>query len=473
MRRMDLEDKKTIIISMSSGIIARNFLLVPDGFLFHARKIFNTIVLVVPQSTQEFYRNKIADKQVVIETIGDNNHTYENNSSIKKIFTFFYTYLLFGENAKRLAWEGVYFASRPKDTWSGRFSYPLKWFIGNSFGRSNWVRTRLVPFIDTFIHREEYFNDLFLIYKPDLVFTPNVEKWQDICLIREARKRDIPSVGMPGSWDHLPKRYRPLHPDILLVNTSTQKIEAVTYQSYSEHSVKIVGVPYYDAFVHTEYIKTREIFCKEIGLDPDKKIIFFSSEGIYTPDDKDIAEILHAGVRNNMYGTPTQLFVRPYPAQDSEHAKFDFLNDEKDVYVDWIDNHLKRGGGDEWYPLFDDVIHFMNIMYHCDVIINTYSSISIEAAYFNRQPIGINFDGYKTRPWDMSVKRFANTVHLKNIIDTGAVRLVESENELHDTITQLLSQPVVSPMLEVLRHKMCGPLDGRTGERIVDQLKNV
>lgn len=468
-----MEKKTTILVSISSGIIARNFLTIPSGFLAHAKNAFKTIILIVPNNTGDFYKTNYADEQIIVETVPENNFQFEDNSFLKKVFSFFYTYLLFSENAKGLAWEGVYFKMRPKDTWSGRMTYPIKWVIGNTFGKSKWIRIKFVPWMDSVLHREEFYTNYFEKYKPDVVFCPNVEKWQDICLIREAKKWGVPSVGMPGSWDHLPKRFRPLHPDHLLASTYTQKNEAVVYQSYAESQVFVVGVPYYDGFVLKHLLKTRKEFCQETGLDPKKKIVFFSSESVYSPDDDDIADLLYRWVCENKIEREAQLVIRPYPGVTTEHDKFDFLQDKEGVYIDWIENKLKRTNNDAWYPSIEDISHFMNILSHSDVVINTYSSIAIEAAYFNKQAIWINFDGYKNRPWDMSVKRFSKKLHLKNILETDAVRLVESQDELLIAINEILTQEVIDPKVEILRHKMCGPIDGRTGERIATFLAKV
>ena len=457
---------KTIIVSISSGIIARNFLTIPGGFLSGIKASFKKVVLVVPESTKEHFIREFGNEQILVESVPDDNYTDENNSIPKKIFSFLYTYLLFSENAKGLAWEGVYLSKRPKDTWYGRISYCVKWLIGNTIGKSKFVRRKLIPKLDKFIYRRKFYSDLFFKYEPVAVFVPNVEKWQDICLIREARQNNISSIGMPGSWDHLPKRFRPLHPDLLLVNTYTQKYEAVQYQSYIESRVKVVGVPFYDAFSTKKFVKSREEFCNQLGLDPRKKIVFFASEGIYAPDDGDVADMLVEGILNNSFSAEAQLIIRPYPGGIGEHEKFDKFKEVEGVYVDWAENLFDKTNIDPWYPTFSDVIHFINLLFHCDININTYSSIAIEASIFRKQCIGINFDGYKERPLDMSIRRLRKKIHLQNIIETDAVDYANSKDELFEKVNKLLLCENPNPKIEVLRNKMCGPLDGRTGERI-------
>jgi len=58
---------------------------------------------------------------------------------------------------------------------------------------------------------------LFNKYKPDLVFLPDVHSIQDVTVLREAKRQKIKTIGMPGSWDHFPKRFEPLRVDKLMV----------------------------------------------------------------------------------------------------------------------------------------------------------------------------------------------------------------------------------------------------------------
>lgn len=466
------EDKKAVFISISSGFIGRNILSVPNAFFDHVKKTFDQVVLLVPEGTVDFYRAQYGDSNIVVEPVCENILKDEINTWYKKVIRFFYTFLLWNTGVKRLAWEGSYNESAPKTSWLGRRAYGVKWFIAHTFGCSRFVRVHVVTWLVGKFYKTEHYADYFKKYNPSVVFAPNIERWSDICLVREARKRGVSSVGMPGSWDHFPKKFRPVRADVLLVSTYTQRQEAIEYQSYKPSSVHVVGTPYYDAFAQKkEYVLDRKTFCHNLGLNSEKKIIFFSSEAVYSPDDGDVASMILQAINDGGIQEPAELIIRPYPGVPSEHGKFDHLDGKPGVFVDWVDAVMSnRVASDRWYPNFEQIIHFMNCLEHADVVVNSYSSIALEAAYFNKQAIWVNFDGRKERPMDTSVRRLAQIVHLNHLIETKGVYMANSEKELLQRINEVLGG-VTNPFLEVLRHKMCGPLDGRTGSRIVNFLE--
>ena len=199
-------------------------------------------------------------------------------------------------------------------------------------------------------------------------------------MIAEAKKLGIPTVGMPGSWDHLPKKYVPLRPDHLLVQNEITKKEAREYQDFREDQISVVGFPYFDIFTLKDRIESRETFLGELGFDPSRPVIVFVSSAGYAPDEGDCVEMITNVMEKGGFTKPPQLYIRTYPGVvDVEHEKFDFAQGKKDVSIEWVDPNKQFH--DPWFPKESDIIFFLNLIHHADIVINTVSSIALEASW--------------------------------------------------------------------------------------------
>ena len=141
-----------------------------------------------------------------------------------------------------------------------------------------------------------------------------------------------------------------------------------------------------------------------------------------------------------------------------EEAYRNFLNHPL-VYIDRVDNWSYR----------ENFIAFINTLRNADIIISTYSTISVEAVVFDRPLININFDGYHNRLPDESVKRLEYFSHFIHVSGTGALSNVNSEAELKSALSLYLASPdTLHREREALQRKMCFRLDGKSSLRIVE-----
>lgn len=457
---------KTIFIGIFSPNQVRNFLLSPKGVFALLKKNGLKIVLLVPHTACEQIKKDFGADNIFIEPIVVD---WKRNF-LQNLYYFISSYMNFTEGARLFAWLGVRIDVPVAD--KKRYLYPLKVFIAETIGRSGWIRTNLMLKLDNLFYRQRPHKEIFDKYNPDIIFVLDVLSVPGASLIREAKRQNIKTIGMPASWDHLPKRFEPLHVDKLLVWNEALKKEAIELQNYKEENIHVVGVPQYDIFAQKEFLWSRQEFMKKFDFDPDKKTIFFSSSSVYAPDDGDIAEILIEAMKENKFSYPVQIFIRPYPGIAIDHEKFDRFEGQKSVYLDWIEQKKIFGhSGFAWYPKFDSMVHFVNLLCHCDIIISTYSSISVEASAFLKPIININFDGSKERSFNQSVKRFKHLSHFKHVLETNGVRQIEDKNDLLKTIDDFFKNPDLNKENVIkLRDKMCWKIDGQSSQRIADRL---
>jgi len=458
---------KTIFISISTPILIRNFLLVPGGLLdiLKTQKDLK-IVLVTVKQAAEAVEHDFGGGGVIIEPVSVN----WRKTWLERAGFFFNSYL----NLTELAWLEATMGVRIDEKATRKKKYPVffKKFIAQTFGQSKWIRTKLAPKIDDWIFRRRPGKELFLKYRPAALFVPDIFGTQGLELLREAKRQGVPSVGMTASWDHFPKRFEARKPNQLLVWNETLKQEAIELQNYEPDKISVVGVPQYDLFTQKDYLLNREYFFKQLNLDPNKKLISFFSSSKRAPDDGDIVDMILRWNDEDHLASKINLYLRPYPGVVSDHEKFDRFQDKSGVYIDWIDRQRLFGdSAHAWYPTLEGMIFFMNVLYHSDVVISTYSSVSVEASVFLKPAININFDGYKTRPFEKSIKRSKFKSHFNHVFLTSGVYQAESADDLLNFINKFLQNSDANREgLIKLRDKMCWKIDGRTSRRIADQV---
>jgi len=459
---------RTIFFSVSNPFILRNFLVVPDAAPYRLLRKGIRVIVLVPRQAHDRVQKDFGDRGFIIEPIFVN---WKKNVP-QRAYTFFSSYLNMTDHQRLLAWCGI----RNDIPVAGgkKFLYPAKLAVANTLGKWDWFRNTCIAALDPLVYRERPYKELFEKYKPDLVFLPDFHNVQDLALLREAKRQKVKTIGMPGSWDHFVKRYEPVKLDTLLVWNEPVKKEAVVLQGYKEENVYVTGSAYYDLFVRREIYWPREAFCEKFGLDPRKKIIFFISRGRYTPNDGEIVDIMLKAIKNRRLVAAAQIFVRPYPGINTEHPKFDQFENEPLVYTDWIEPIKIFGhSGFAWYPTLSDVIHFVNCLYHADIVINTFSSVSIEASVFLKPIINIFFDGYEVLPFERSVRRGGDFPHFRHVDETGGIFTVSNTDELINTINACFKDPDINrKKVEALRERMTFRADGKANERIAGHIIN-
>jgi hypothetical protein len=287
---------------------------------------------------------------------------------------------------------------------------------------------------------------------------------KDQVLLNAAKKNNVRTVGMPGSWDHFGRQYMPFKSDKLLVWGEQLKEEAIKYQFYKGDNIIVTGAPHFDQYVNNDNIKERKDFFNEIGFDSDTKLIFFGTGGSYYKDSYDIIDMLVKWIDEKAFGDKTALIVRPYPGAKHEEGKFDCFRNHPKV-------HFFEGNN---WTSFAGFKAFINYLYYSDVIINVYSSISLEGAVMNRSVININFDGYQNRKAGETVKRFENLTHFSYLTKTKGVYNANSKEGLKNSIKEYFNNPKKD---EVERRKlvenMCYKIDGEVSGRIVEEILNI
>jgi hypothetical protein len=309
-------------------------------------------------------------------------------------------------------------------------------------------------------------------YRPDLVCLTRVFGWgADLPVLKAALQERIPTMLLVSSWDNLTsKGVFPARVDRLVVWNSTLADEAIRLHGYDPAHVLVAGVPQFDIYADKTQLPDREAFFRRVGGDPSKRLVTFAlSNETWCPDEFDVAEMVWKAMREGALGQPCQLLCRVHPLAFRFGQEFpERLRGLPDLLVDIPGRpgvHLDRDT-----PL-DDMKHLAATMWHSDVVINTSSTISIDAAALDTPVVCACWDGYRTLPDDKSVRRYHKYTHFKKLLSLGGVRVAHSLDEMVGHLRSYLADPVTDREGRArIVEEQCRSMDGKAGERMAEYI---
>ncbi|GEM_PF-563588 len=454
---------KKIFLNLYSTMTFRNFVVFPDGVVSKlADNPDIKLHVLIPKGSnfrELLSRYPFGKKLEVIEV----NTKMPKLNPAQKLFYFFYSYLIFTGTTRLLATFGARADAPPAG--GNRFFAPLKSAIANIFGRSKWIKTSFVPWAYKKLFSRKELADIFDRYQPDFVFLSGIAAFEDVELLAEAQRRKIKTMGMPMNWDHLNKYYIPLHPDRLLIQNQPMKKEAEEYHAYKESQIQMVGFPQFDFYITgKEHLRPRAEFMKKYGLSPNSKLILFISGSVYASGEQEILKEMRQWAKDGKLGQEVGFMVRPYPNR-ADIAKYKELEKLPEMKFFWEDTTTD----------LENIIEFMNILYHSDIVISIFSTTAIEAAIFDKPTITLGFDGREKKPEHQSVARLEKLSHFKHVLDTGGVRVARGFSDLLEFIAMYLESPEEDKekrdfLSEKMAYKVDGKASGRVAEAIVAYL---
>jgi len=337
------------------------------------------------------------------------------------------------------------------------------------FGRLGFLKpvVRKIEFL-FFKEKKKFIIDIFDKYDADLVFSTSITSCMDNIFMKEAHRRKIKTVTMTKSWDNATKMYYRFVPDYFLVQNNIIKEKLIELQDVLEDRIFVVGFPQFDWYVKKDIIKPREEHLINKGLDPSLPVIFFGSQGIWYKEDYQIALIMHKWIMENKFVKPCQMIIRPHftNVKNTPLLKLKGL-----PRVAYDDGYLTSDVfSDNWDPSIDEIIDFVNTMYHSDVVVVMLSTIALDAACFDKPIINTLFGGTYRKEKDVTDK-LANVVHYKWVFDTHGVTPVNNETDLLKAINMYLENPSINfEGRKKIKDYICNNPDGKSSEKIVSAI---
>lgn len=462
--------QKTLFITMTSNMVFRNLFFFPGSVFdrlvqtLKSRQDLRLVVILNKKDLEKystFFKDALGERCIMVPSAMPYPKTI-----LEKAFNFFYSYFIYTGTTKTLATVGMRLDEPPAGGYFKKYLAPVKIGIAKTFGRSRMMREKVVPALYHHVFKDRPFALLFDQYQPDLLFASHIFGRIDTELLAEAERRGVKTMGMVSCWDHFDKYYLPFKVGTLLAQSEQVKDFAIKYQRYDPEKIILTGHPYFDFMVDKKYAAARSETLKMLGFPEDAKYVLYVSGSAYCSDEPDIIEGILKQAEQGGFGNNFRLVIRPYQGGRSRDKEFD-----KQKYDRFESHPLVTFYRREFWGDLSRSIDFVNIMRHSHGVLAIYSTMTLEAAVVDAPLIGIGFDGYNTRSFNRSIRRFALREHFKDVLTSGAVAMADNFDELFRVIRGYLDNPKTdSDARERLRTRMCFTLDGNISERVAEKI---
>ncbi len=446
----------TIFITVSRGSIAWN--IFGSGKLHtRLRNAGHRLVLLVPTLADPFFTETFGGDGIRMAQLVDPRQTF-----LDQVLVGLHKALVYNTTTDLRDRYGFLSASE-----TNAVRRVLKRLIFRPLRNIGWLK-EAVRWADALFRPAREYDALFAEEQPALVFVTNPTETADAHVMKAARRHGVRVVAMPKSWDNLPKLSMRAKPDHLLVWGSAIVRHAQAFQNMRSADITVVGVPQFDVVADAAMEETRETFFAKIGVDPARKLIVFGSEGKVTPGDPAVAAQLALAVHAGAFGMPATLYIRPYFALKGEEDKFAALRGMPNVVIDrWFTR--RSGFRDSWDYSQGHAAHFSNLIRHADVMVCYTSTLTLDAALYDRPVVHIGFDGDVKKPYGESHRRWYDSEHFKEIMAASGIRIAETPDELIAQVRDALADPRREAAGRTrLIASFCMAADGKAGERIAE-----
>ncbi len=466
-------------MTRSAGTV---FLAVPHGFaaryLLHT-DIYRTlhdagarIVILSPSHDDPSMAAEFAGDRVTLEPLRDHLGRAER-SKTHFVVSHVRAYALAGRSG---AFRNKY------DSFRGRYRAKNAWLAGAIHAgvhvawRSRAARRALLR-LEGARYAPPVHGDLFERHRPDLVVTTSTGYLkEDGILLREAAARGIPSVAVVLGWDNpTSKGYRGAEPGHVVAWSERMAEQVAEYQDFPRRRIVVGGVAHFDPYVRPDGLMSREELFAALGLDPERRLILYatSSPGAWAHN-ATVAETIATAIADGSLGVDAQQVVRVHPnffrartaAPMEPFERLAAAHPHVHVDVPGVQAGAMRVRLDR-----DDALRLGALIKHADVLVNLFSTTTVEGCLLDTPVVQVHQQAYDTEPDERFASGRRETwdryIHMRRVVERGAARTARSPEELVAHLRAYLADPSLDrpARLEAARVE-CGPTDGHAGERI-------
>ena len=295
-------------------------------------------------------------------------------------------------------------------------------------------------------------------------------QFEQPAIVASAQRLGIPTMALIPSWDNVSTKNRMLfqYDGYLVWSERTRQELHERYPHTRTRPVYVVGAPQFDVFFQPRFHVSREAFCAANGLRPDRPFIVYAvGSPNFLKGEPDGAEYLARRVAAGDLGD-VQLLVRPHPIHDNAEMvhRFAGLGDRVRLQA------TSRPGTPLTARSQDEhaIVDWVNTFRHADVVVNLSSTVTIDAAIFDRPIVNLDYDPAPGGV-DTPLVRDINHVwtHFAPVAESGGVWLVKDGEEMVAAVRGYLENPALHrERRRWIAEYVCTHLDGRNGERMAD-----
>ena len=332
-------------------------------------------------------------------------------------------------------------------------------------GNGSLLRAWLALEERRFYPPQRVYVEVFRQKRPALLLATHAHLYRESELISTAHALDIPTLGVVRSWDNVYKGIRS-RPQRLAVWNEINRQEVIELEGYQPEKVDVVGSPQFDPYFAPDSVWPRQKLAAYFNLDPKRSIILFASLGNFFPALDEtcwmdlLLELLDQGT---IPGRP-QVICRLHPWSRLEH--FQRYVCHPDVRLSYVDRYWPAL---TWYMTRDDVVLMANMLRHADVVITPGSTITLEAAIFDRPTLVPIFHSYQPERAKDYFSTWVLGKHFGRIERLDLVPIIRQVEDFAPTIVRCLAEPSwYREQRAQLVRDYVHFTDGRSTERLVD-----
>ena len=242
--------------------------------------------------------------------------------------------------------------------------------------------------------------------QPDVVLLTSLTFSRSFALdqVKAARALGIPTAACIMSWDHLSsKALVHVQPDATLLWNDVQKHEAVDMHGIPDQSVVVTGAQCYDQWFDKRPARSREQFCRDVGLDPSRPFVLYVCSAMSpVPDPVEpvfVKEWIGA-LRSSGDAVlrAAGVLVRPHPER---------VREWKDVSLAGLDNVAVNGRN----PIDADAkADYFDSLYYSGAVVGLCTTVFLEAGIIGRPVLTLQLPAYRLHQEGMLHFRYLLTV---------------------------------------------------------------
>lgn len=290
---------------------------------------------------------------------------------------------------------------------------------------------------------------------------------EELPITKAARALHIPTIAIDTTWDNMASKRPPyIRPDRLTVWNSWMSREAVDYYGFQPDAVTVTSGTQFDVLFRQEELPDRTSTLRSLGLDPERRLIVFSLNApMYAPDNPGYIRLLLDAIASGAIEGRPGLVVRMHPF-DRDSRYEEAIAGYSNVVLQRGFRLATPGSAFECLPTHDDVRRYGALMRHADLLLNQASTTSLDAMATDTPVVNIAFDLKPTHA-DTSIAAVYGFTHYKRIVESGAVRLAHSPDELFALMNSYLrDRSIDADRRAEARRDFVTYSDGNAAERI-------
>lgn len=282
---------------------------------------------------------------------------------------------------------------------------------------------------------------IILDISPSMILCTHQRSIEAGYVMEVAKELRVETAGVIFSWDNLPKSRMTFRANLWLVWSQWMKDELLKlYPSINAQQVAITGTPQFDIYHKSSFVWSRDAFNTHFGLPTNKTVICFAGNEPNFPGNHFYLKDVLESIKKNKMLSNTVVLIRPSPNDFS--GKLDSVAAEYPDIAVMARPLWKKMGNRDWesyIPLPEDNIILLNLVQHCQCLINMGSTMTLDFAHGNKPSINIAYNHPDCADFDFAYGY--KQQHMKTMDGLDATVFVASRNELPVALQLVIEKP--------------------------------